>query len=298
MTSGLNTTNWYTHATAFATPVNDTYPFISAHNTDSMRGKSVLITGASRGIGLTTAVHFARAGCTKIALAARSSLSEAQSAVEKAAAEANTKSPTILVLNMDISSADSVQAAAEQVKAAFGHLDILINNAGYLSSPQEIGSSDPAEYAKTWSINLNGTYLCVRYFLPLLLDSQLKTVINVASAGAHVLFPGASAYQTSKFALCRFTEFLDAEYAARGLVAIALDPGAVRTKLALNLPQRIHELLTDTPEMAADTMLWLCKEKREWLRGRFVTATWNMEDVERRRDEIVERDMLKFRMLF
>jgi NAD(P)-dependent dehydrogenase (short-subunit alcohol dehydrogenase family) len=290
-------TNWLSHGQSFVTPVHDTYPFISASNAGSMNGRSVLITGASRGIGLTTAVHFARAGCSMIALTARSSLAEAEAAVRKAATEAGTDIK-ILALNMDITSSSSVEAAVEQVKSRFGYLDVLINNAGYLSEFQGIGDSDPLEYWKTWDININGTYLCVRYFLPLLLESQLKTVINVTSAGAHVVFPGASSYQTSKFALCRFTEFLDAEYVSQGLVALALNPGGVRTKLALSMPESMYGLLKDTPELSADTMLWLCKERREWLRGRFVTSTWNMEELESRKDEIVKEDLLKFRMAF
>jgi len=297
MSFAPNTTNWFSHGKSFVTPVSDTYPFISAFNAGSMHGRSVLITGASRGIGLTTAVHFARAGCSMIALAARSSLNETEAAVKKAAAEVQT-APLILTLNTDVTSIGSVQAATEKVKGAFGHLDVLINNAGYLTEFQEIGNSDPLEYWKTWDINVHGTYLCIRYFLPLVLGSQLKTVINVTSAGAQVVFPGASSYQASKFALCRFTEFLDAEYASRGLVAIALNPGGVRTKLALSMPEPMYELLTDTVELSADTMVWLCKERRDWLSGRFVTATWNMQELEGRRDEIVKKESLKFRMAF
>jgi NAD(P)-dependent dehydrogenase (short-subunit alcohol dehydrogenase family) len=120
----------------------------------------------------------------------------------------------------------------------------------------------------------------------------------MASSGGHALFPDASAYQTSKFALCRFTEFLDEGYAHLGLVAFALHPGATVTEMGLKLPEELHDYLTDTIELPADTLVWLCKERREWLRGRFVAATWNMEEFEKRKDEIVERDLLKFRMLF
>ncbi|KAI1409053.1 NAD(P)-binding protein [Hypoxylon sp. FL1857] len=296
--SRLNHGNWNSHGKFYVSPVHDTYPFISTSNEGSMVGKSILITGASRGIGLATAIHLAKAGCSMIALAGRSSLAEAESAVKKAAAEAKT-SPTILVLNLDVTSISSVQAAAEEINRAFkGRLDVLINNAGYLSEFQDIADSDPIEYWKTWNTNVNGTYLCTRYFLPMLLDSELKTIINITSAGSQVIFPGASSYQTTKFAICRFTEFLDAEYAKRGLITYALHPGGVKTDLALSMPQWMYGNLIDPPELPADTIVWLCKERRGWLSGRFVCANWNMEELEGRKDEIVKSDLLKFRMAY
>ncbi|PVH93134.1 putative oxidoreductase [Periconia macrospinosa] len=289
--------HWFTQGTAFVTPVHDTYPFISSYSHETLAGISALITGSSRGIGLQTAVHFAKAGCSKIAIAARSSLSDARLAVEKAAAEYGT-TINILTLDLDVSSTEQTDAAAAEVKRAFGHLDILINNAGHLSEFQSIGESDPYAWWKSWETNIHGTYLCIRSFLPLLLDSARPTVINVSSAGAQVINPGASAYQGSKFALCRLTEFLDAEYGKRGLVAIALNPGGVVTSLALGMPEHMMTLLKDTVELSADTMVWLCMERREWLSGRFVTATWNMEELAKRREEIVGKDLLKFRMAF
>lgn len=290
---------WVRDGRAFVTPVQDSYPFISAHNAGSMRGKSVLITGASRGIGLTTAVRFAKAGCSMIALAARSSLAVAEAAVKQAAAEAQTDDLKILCLKVDVTSDASVQAAAEAIRSAFdGCLDILVNNAGYLSEFRRIGDSDPLEYWKTWETNVNGTYLCVRHFLPLLLASQLKIVINFTSVGAQVAFPTASSYQSTKFALCRFTEFLDVEYADQGLITFALHPGGVKTDLALGMPEWMHKLLIDTPELAADTIVWLCKERRDWIRGRFISSTWDMEQLEGRKEEIVKADLLKFRMAF
>lgn len=110
-----------------------------------------------------------------------------------------------------------------------------------------------------------------------------------------MISPSASSYQTTKFAICRFTEFLHAENSEQGLVAYALHPGGVKTELALSMPEWMHHLLIDTPELPADVMVWLSQEKRDWLSGRYVSATWNMEEMVGRKDEIVEKDLLKFR---
>ncbi|KAL2022827.1 hypothetical protein VTK56DRAFT_4358 [Thermocarpiscus australiensis] len=294
-TSSPRTTN-LSEVKSFVTPHTDTYPLISPANAD-LSGKSMLITGASKGIGRTTAIRFAIAGCSKIALAARSPLSEVEKEVKAAAIAAGRPEPQILSLNVDVTSEKSVRGAASRVSEAFGgSLDVLITNAGYLEQWKPIAESDPAEWWKSWETNIKGTYLFARYFIPLVLESSVKTVITLSSLGATNLNYGASAYQTTKFATCRLTEFIDQEYHDKGLVAIAVHPGGVKTELALNMPKEMHNVLLDTPEIAADAMVWLAKERREWLAGRFFCCNWDVKELEDRKDEIVNKDLLKFRL--
>jgi hypothetical protein len=89
---------------------------------------------------------------------------------------------------------------------------------------------------------------------------------------------------------------MDAEYGDKGLVCFAIHPGGVKTELATNMPAEMHQLLTDTPELPADTLVWLGKEHRPWLSGRYVSVTWDMEELEAKKDEIVQKDVLKFRL--
>jgi hypothetical protein len=70
----------------------------------------------------------------------------------------------------------------------------------------------------------------------------------------------------------------------------------VKTELALGMPEYMHELLVDTPELAGDTLVWLGSERREWLGGRYVSATWDLEEVCGRKEEIVKNDLLKVRL--
>ncbi|KAG0300058.1 hypothetical protein BGZ98_009521 [Dissophora globulifera] len=189
---------------------SDTYPAIAHAN---HQGRTVLITGASKGIGRATAISFTRAGAANIVIAARSGLDE----VEKellAAAPSPSAPPQIIKLQMDVVSEASVAQAVERVKQACGHLDILVNNAGYSESWKPVAESDPVDWWRSWEVNLKGVYLVTRAFLPLLLQGSQKTIINVSSLGAHTIWPGASAYQTNKFALLRLTEFLAADSVA------------------------------------------------------------------------------------
>jgi NAD(P)-dependent dehydrogenase (short-subunit alcohol dehydrogenase family) len=176
----------------------------------------------------------------------------------------------------------------------------LVNNAGYLEEWKPIAESDPAEWWKTWDVNVRGVYLVSRAFIPLLLanDSGLKTIVNVSSAGAHRTRPGASGYQNSKFAVLRFTEFLNAEYGEKGLLPIVIHPGGVMTELAKAMPKDMHGVLTNTPELCGDFVPWLTEQRREWLAGRYVSVNWDVEELESKKKEIVDGDKLKMRMVF
>lgn len=177
----------------------DTYDYISPRNAD-LSGRSVFITGASKGIGRATALSYAAAGCSKIAISARSDLTTLEKEIREAVGE--RQSPKIVVLKLDVSSEADVKAAADTIAKEFdGALDVLINNAGYLETWKPVADSDPSEWWKTWDINIKGTYLCSKYFIPLLLKSSFKTNILTSSYGGLNHRPGASAYQTTKFAV-------------------------------------------------------------------------------------------------
>ena len=151
---------------------HDTYHTIDASQWN-LKGKVVIITGASRGIGRSTAISFARAGVSGIAIGARSTeaLKEVENAVIRAASQKHTDcSPRVLKLSLDVTDEASVNAAARSAKETFGRLDILINNAGYLELFKEIAQSDVSEWWKSWEVNIKGTYLVTRALLPLLLD--------------------------------------------------------------------------------------------------------------------------------
>lgn len=292
----MRETNWPSVAKYVSTR-KDTYPFIDPTKAD-LTGKSVLITGASKGIGKATAISFAAAGCSKILLAARSDMIDVETAVKDAARKANRPEPLVHSMKVDITSEDSVRAAAETAADLLGgSLDILINNAGYLEEWKPIAESTPSEWWWTWEVNIKGTYLAAHFFVPLLLKSPTKTIINISSGGAHVMFPGASGYQTTKFALCRLTEFIDREYYEQGLVAFSVHPGAIKTELAMNMPADRQNVLTDTPELAADSLVWLSRERRDWLSGRFVSVSWDLEELEQKKQDILERNLLKFRVV-
>lgn len=276
---------------------NDTYDFISTKS-QNLKGKRVFLTGASKGIGKETALSFARAGASCIALGARSSLSELVTEVERVAKEAGHAAPKVISIKLDVTDVSSTEQAAKTVKSEFGGLDFLFNNAGYLEEFKKIGESDPDEWWRTQEVNIKGPYLVARACIPVLLDTKDgdKTIINTSSIGAHVIMPGASSYQVTKLALLRLGEFIQAEYADQNILCYAIHPGGVVTELASRMPESSKHLLSDKPRLAADTVAWLVNEKRDWLAGRYVSVTWDMKELLDKKDEIVKKDLLKVRM--
>ena len=163
--------------------------------------------------------------------------------LRQAAREAGRKSlPKVLLLDLDVTDASSVAKAAEEVRREFGRLDVVINNAGYMTPALLVTESDEDLWWKTFEVNLKGVYLMARSFLPMLTDTDhgLKTMVNINSVAAHNLRPNASAYGTSKWAVLKLTEFLLVELATEGLIAYSLHPGGIMTQLAGAMPQETH----------------------------------------------------------
>lgn len=193
-----------------------------------------------------------------------------------------------------------------------------------------IQESDPEKWWAVWEVNVKGPYLVAKYFLPLMLEKEdsLRQVITVSryaihqitrlhvfntfspksthtkltikphSVGAHLTTPSLSAYQPSKLAVLRLTQFIDAEYSAQGVTAITIHPGNILTEMATSgeIPDELHFVFTESADLPADTVVWLTAEKRDWLGGRYVNVTWDMVELEARREEVLGGDRLKVKL--
>ena len=174
----------------------------------------MLITGANGGVGRAVVQSYARAGSSHIGLGMRRrDVSDLVGAVKVAAAQGGHPEPTVTVLLIDLEDRASVTAVAKQLEREWGRLDILISNAGFLPPFVPLLEGDETDYWRAWEINIRGTYWIAKAFLPLLLRcGGDKTFVAISSLGAHILTPGASSYQTTKFAVNRFVEFLMQDY--------------------------------------------------------------------------------------
>jgi NAD(P)-dependent dehydrogenase (short-subunit alcohol dehydrogenase family) len=269
---------------------------------NSASDKVIYIAGASRGIGQATAVAFAHAGAKAVYITARSeaALEETLSLVK----QTNPKTQCAYSI-CDVTSAAQVEASVKDCVAKFGGIDVADANAGYLGPWTKIGSSDPEGWWKNWEVNVQGTYHVIRFTLPYLIASAKRQsakglsgghLILLSSIGAQLLMPGASDYQTAKHAINRLCEFVQTDHDEDGIKCFAIHPGGVATELGRNMPQAMHAYLVDKPELAACFAVWLCSGNADWAKGRYLSATWDVEELTALKDEILRDDLLVNRL--
>lgn len=178
----------------------------------------IVITGAGRGIGFQTARAYARLG-GKVILA---ELSDEGLTAQKTIQE---EGGTALFVKTDVSNQDSVMQLVDRTHQAFGPVDVLVNNAIVIHQVKVVDMS-PEIWDRTMSVNLRGTFLTCRAFLPEMLERNQGVILNMISTDA---MPGLSAYIASKQAITGFTQSLALEVDQTGIKVIPFGPGMVDT---------------------------------------------------------------------
>jgi len=264
----------------------------------------VCVTGASRGIGAATAKAFAQAGATGLILTARTADALERTRLECTSAAAKSKIH-ISVVAADIGDEASTMRLAEVVKAEHGgRLDVLVNNAGFVSTDasafagklEGIGVEQMGDVAR---VNYVGKFLTVKYLMPMLLANRdgAMAVVNISSLSSHFAAEGAVGFNISALATNRLTENVAETYKGEGVVAYAVHPGMVLTSPPLGMPEMWLQGMRDDVGLCVAFLVWLTKEKREWLSGRYVSANWDVEELEGMKEQIVKGDKLKMRMV-
>lgn len=229
-----------------------------------MQGKTVMITGASRGIGADTARVFAEAGA-KVALLARST--DALAALAEEIGEA------ALPIACDVSDWASVAAAVATCEDTLGPVDVLINNAGAIEPISHMIAADPADWGQVIDINLKGVFYGIRAVVPGMVARGGGTVLTISSGAAHGPVEAWSHYCASKAAVNMLTRCLDKENRSDGIRAIGLSPGTVATQMQRDIkasginPVSQLDWSDHIPaDWPAKALLWMCSEAaNDWL---------------------------------
>ncbi|KAH7135050.1 hypothetical protein B0J11DRAFT_517461 [Dendryphion nanum] len=256
----------------------------------SQKGKVVIITGASQGLGARGFVpSFAATGPKAIVLVARTAekLRQVAESVAKSYPSVET-----LCVPTDIADPASVTSLFDKIKVKYGHADVLINNAGIFQAIAPVRDVDQQSWWDELTLNIRGNFLMTQSFLRLLPSPETPAkIITLTTGAAYEVFPALSAYGLSKQAALTLMTYVDAENP--NVVAVGLHPGVVMTDMTIDA---FKSVALDTPELVGGIGTWLAAwegPSRKFLSGRFVSSNWDVEDLLAKSDEIEKEGLLK-----
>jgi NAD(P)-dependent dehydrogenase (short-subunit alcohol dehydrogenase family) len=211
--------------------------------------KVVLITGGSQGLG--------KAICKTLAEDHIVIIGDIQDAkAVKLAEEIQENNGEAYPLHLDVSKEDNVREALEEITGKYGHLDVLINNAG-LDFTKPITEMSVSEWDAVMSVNLRGPFITSKYALPVMSKNGGGHIINIVSTACLRAWPEASAYHASKWGLRGFTQALFTEARQHGIKVTALIAGGMKTPFLLDRFPDIDQTKLQDPENVAGNIRFL-----------------------------------------
>ncbi len=244
----------------------------------NMQGKTVLITGASRGIGAEAGRVFAAVGAN-VALVARSK--------DQIDALAAALGDNAIALACDVSDFAQVEQVVADCVARFGGLDVLIGNAGVIDPIFHMSNADTSAWSEAIDINLKGVFYGMRAALPVMRAAGGGTVLTVSSGAASNPVEAWSHYCASKAGAKMLTECLHLEEAHNGIRAMGLSPGTVATEMqrvikasGINPVSQLEWEDHIPPDWPARALLWMCSEESDEFLGSEISL--RLEDIRKR----------------
>jgi 3-oxoacyl-[acyl-carrier protein] reductase len=192
---------------------------------DLLSGKSVVITGASRGIGAAAAAAMAAEGASLLLLArSGDGITSLATRLRKEGAKAEA-------MTCDVASWSQVEAAITHARDLFGRIDVLVNNAGVIAPIGPLAAADPKAWAQAADINFKGVFHGLRAVLPHMRAQGAGVIVNLGSGAAHNPLEGWRHYCAAKAATAMLTRCAHLENRGRGIRVYSLSPGTVATDM-------------------------------------------------------------------
>ena len=236
----------------------------------NLKGRTALITGASRGLGKAMALALAGAGA-RLALVSRD-----EAALSSVALEVRRHHVDAGTYRADVTDERQVADLAAKVTEHFGPVHILINNAG-INVRKNVPDFTLAEWNSVIGTNLTSAFLMCRAFVPHMIGQGYGRIINMTSIMSHISLPGRAAYSASKAGLLGFTRALALELAPEGISVVAISPGPCATEMnlpLLNDPEKNAQFIAAIPagrwgkvEEIGDLALFLCSDHASFITG-------------------------------
>lgn len=239
---------------------------------DSLRGRSGIVTGAGSGLGRATALQFGAIGARVIVADVNVEAGEA------VVAEIVDAGGSASFVATDVTDPAACEALIAACVDAFGTLDFAVNNAGTTGTPGSIVDYPLDAWRATMAVNLDGVFFAMRAELPSMVDAGRGAIVNVASGAGLVGFAGLPAYVASKHGVVGLTKSAALECAARGVRINCVCPGSVRTPMLegfMGGDERMERAMTagvpmgrlGAPAEIAEAIVWLCSDAASYMVG-------------------------------
>lgn len=240
-----------------------------------LNGKAVIVTGGTRGIGLAIVRTFLQNGARVALFGSRQET--ADRAV--AALKAENSAWSVMGLAPDLTDFDAVRQAVDEVCAAFGGVDVLVNNAG-ISAREPLAEYRPEDFKKIMDLNVTAVFNGCKAVEPIMRAAGHGCIINTSSMVSLYGQPAGVGYPTSKFAVNGLTKSLARELGPAGIRVNAVAPGVTRTDMVAALPKEMVERISapiplrriGEPQEVANVFLFLASDLASYVTGTVVSV--------------------------
>ena len=234
----------------------------------NLKGKYCIITGAGKGIGKAIAKRFLEEEAAGVAM-----LEWNLELAEATAKELDPTGKKVIAIRCNVADSDNVKEAVDQVVAAFGRVDALINNAGVTRDKIFHKMTDDDWYT-VLNINLNGIYNLCKFVVPLMREQESGSIVNISSTSI-MGNPGQANYAAAKAAMVGFTRTMAKELGRKGVRMNGMSPGYIDTEMMRAVgEERLNAMIRGIPaqrlgdpEEIASVAAFLCTEDASWVSG-------------------------------
>lgn len=246
-----------------------------------LTGRRALVTGSNSGLGHAIALNLSAAGA-RVAVHALSDHASAEAVVrqiQQAGGEATA-------VYGDVSKPNQVESMFSEVDAAFGGLDIMVNNAGLDGARAMCTDSDPQHWQAVIAVDLQGPYYCTRQALKRMVPQRRGVILQITSVHEFIPWAGYSAYTSAKAALSMLTKTVAQEVATQGVRVLAIAPGAIKTPINNDVwsdPDRLRDLdqkiamgRVGEPDEIGRVATFLASDLASYMTGTTVTVDGGM----------------------
>ena len=235
--------------------------------------KTVVVTGASKGIGRAVAKEFANNGYN-VVICYNKSVSDAQQLLNEV-----SQTTRAIAVKVDVANEDDVKNMVEITKKTFGNIDVLVNCAG-VSDTRLLIDSTKDDYDFVFDTNMRGTYNTCKLVGREMLSNQSGKIINISSIWGVLGGSCESVYSASKGAIIAFTKALAKELGPNGINVNVVAPGFIQTDMTKNVTEEIKQEIMEssalgrlgTPEDVAGVVSFLASEKSEFITGQVISV--------------------------